>query len=244
MTWALVSTLGLSPSFGAGAILIAVSPGAGMSNVAAAFARANVALSVSLTAMASIFAVITLPLLSVSAMSLFFEHAGGVQVPVARLMRELFSSLLVPIVLGMWLRSRDPERADRLVPRLQRLVLLAIGVLVGIGIALSPPAETHPFAGAGRAALGAGLWTLAAGALGWGLGGALRLPADDRFTFAIEFSARNIAVAAIVAMAGLERVDLTLFSMLYAAIGYPMVIFAVIARRRWLRRRQDARHPS
>jgi predicted Na+-dependent transporter len=158
-------------------------------------------------------------------------------------MRELFASLLVPIALGIWVRSRNPERVDQLVPRLQRLVFLAIGILTGIAIAASPTNAPIAFEGAGRAAIGAGLWTLCAGAIGWGLGSALRLSADDRFTFAIEFSARNLAVAAIVAMAGLERLDLTLFSMLYGAVGFPIVIAAVIARRRWLARRAKADGP-
>ena len=78
----------------------------------------------------------------------------------------------------------------------------------------------------------AGVWTLAAMAIGWGTAFALRLPAEDRFTFLIEFSARNIAVATIVAMSGLGRFDLTFFSGVYIAIGYPLAGAAV-----WLRRR-------
>ena len=58
MTWGLVVGLGLAPIFGAGAVLVAVSPGAGISNVLAAVARANVALSVTLTAFASVLAVL------------------------------------------------------------------------------------------------------------------------------------------------------------------------------------------
>lgn len=240
MTWALVSALSLSPSLAAGAVLVAVSPGAGMSNIATAFARANVALSVSLTAMASLFAVVTLPLISSWMMNLFVGDVGGVQIPVAHLMRELFVSLLVPIALGMWIRSRNPARADALAPRLQRLVFLAIGILVGIAIALSPPAEADLFAGAERAVVGALLWTCAAGTIGFGLGTVLRLPPDDRFTFTIEFAARNIAVASIVAMSGLDRIDLTIFSVVYGALGYPLIFAAVIARRRWLASRPSA----
>jgi hypothetical protein len=46
----------------------------------------------------------------------------------------------------------------------------------------------------------------------------------------------GIAVAAIVAMSGLERLDLTFFSGVYATAGYPILMLAV-----WLRRR---RHPA
>ena len=59
-------------------------------------------------------------------------------------------------------------------------------------------------------------------------------------TFMIEFSARNIAVTAIVAMSGLDRIDLALFSGLYAAVGYPLVFSAVVIRRRHLARKDTA----
>ena len=51
MTWAVVVVFGVSPVFGAGAVLVAVSPGAGLSNVLAAVCGGNIALSVTLTAM-------------------------------------------------------------------------------------------------------------------------------------------------------------------------------------------------
>ncbi len=240
MTFALVSTLGLSPSFGAGAILLAVSPGAGMSNIAAAFGRANVALSVTLTAMASVFAVLTLPLLSSVIMGLFLSDAGRVEVPVGGLMVQLFVSLFLPIGLGMWMRTRNPERAAILAPRLQRLTFIAIGLAVVIGVATSEDTDASLLEGAPIAAVGAAIWTVLAAALGWGTATLMRLPPDDRFTFLIEFSARNIAVTAIVAMSGLDRLDLTLFSGLYGAVGYPIVFVAVLLRRRHVLRHERA----
>jgi BASS family bile acid:Na+ symporter len=240
MTWAVVEVMDISPAFGAGAILVAVSPGAGMSNIASAFARANVALSVTLTATASIFAVVTLPLMSSFAMKFFLDEVAPIQVPVFDLMSQLFVSLFVPIGFGMWLRTLNPERAVALAPRLQRLTFALIGIVVAIGIAIAEPAEASLFEGATRAAVAAGIWTALAGGIGWGVGTLLRLPSDDRFTFVIEFAARNIAVTAIVAMSGLGRIDLTIFSGLYGAVGYPMVITAVVLRRRFVRRRDSA----
>lgn len=47
--------------------------------------------------------------------------------------------------------------------------------------------------------------TLGAMALGWAVAFALGLPDADRFTCLIEFSTRNVAVAATVALSGLQR---------------------------------------
>jgi len=231
MTWLVVWLLGVNPVFGAGAVLVAVSPGAGISNILVALARANTALSVSLTATASAFAVVTLPVFASLGMSFFIDDGVKVDVPVATLIGQLAVSLLLPISLGMWLRARNPRRAAQLAPRLQRITMVVIGVVVGFGIAFAPEEQVN-FEGSEVALVAAGVWTLLAMALGWGTAAVLRLPAEDRFTYLIEFSARNIAVAAIVAMSGLDRIDFTFFSGVYFIVGYPLAALAV-----WLRRR-------
>jgi BASS family bile acid:Na+ symporter len=159
------------------------------------------------------------------------KDAEPVNVPVAALMGQLALFLLLPIVLGMMLRSRHPQRARKFAPRLQRITLATIVIVVIAGITQAPEEQVN-FEGSGRALVAAGLWTLCAGAIGWGVASLLRLSAADRFTFLIEFSARNIAVASIVAMSGLGRIDLAFFSGVYGTAGYPIAIAAVVWRRR------------
>ena len=235
MTWLVVWVVGVAPVFGAGAILVAVSPGAGISNVLVALGRGNVALSVSLTATASAFAVLTLPILSSLGIRLFLDEPLDVDVPVAALTGQLMLTLLVPIAFGMAVRSRYPEEAQRLAPQLQRITIVVILIVVFGGIALTPEDQVS-FEGSERALLAALLWTLAAIGIGWGVATALRLPQDDRFTFLIEFSARNVAVSSIVAISGLGRLDLSFFSGIYVAVAYPLLALLVFWRRRRLTR--------
>ena len=234
MTWGVVTLLGVNPVFGAGAVLVAVSPGAGISNVLVALARANTALSVSLTATASAFAVVMLPLLASLVMGLFLDEAVAVEIPVATLVAQLAVSLLLPIAFGMWLRARNPWGVLKYAALLQRITMIVIGLVIAVAIALAPEEQMN-FEGSGVAFVAAGVWTLVAMAIGWGTALVLRLPSDDRFTFLIEFSARNIAVATIVAMSGLGRIDLSFFSGVYFALGDPLAGVAV-----WLRRRTHA----
>jgi BASS family bile acid:Na+ symporter len=222
MTWGLVTALALPPVFGAGAVLVAVSPGAGISNILAALARADVALSVTLTAFASVLAVVTLPALSALFLRVFLDDIAHVAVPVGPLVGQLAVSLLFPILLGMWIRQRWPEFALRNAYRLQRYALIGIALLVFAAIALGDEPQEIGFRDAEEALLGAALWTLCAMAIGYGIAAAMRLPGRDRTTFVIEFAARNIAVAAIVALSGLDRPDLALFGGAYVAVGYPI----------------------
>ncbi len=231
MTWAVVALLALPPVFGAGAVLIAVSPGAGISNVLTMLAGANVALSVTLTAVASVLSVVTLPLLSALGMRLFLPDAVQVEVPIGALVGQLSVSMLLPIGLGMWLRTRRPEFALRHAKKLQRGALVAIGLLLGAAFAFEDGTDLS-FADARAGLFGGAVWTLSAMAIGWGVARALRLSEADRFTFLIEFSARNVAVATIAAISGLGRLDLTLFGAAYVTVGYPLCTAAAVLRRR------------
>jgi predicted Na+-dependent transporter len=134
----------------------------------------------------------------------------------------------------MWIRQRWPDFCLRNTRRLQRYALVGIFAVVVLAVALGEnPGEEISLSDLDDALLGGALWTLAAMGVGYVLATAMRLPADDRITFVIEFSARNMAVAAIVAISGLGRLDLTLFSGAYVAVGYPLCAgFAIWQGRR------------
>jgi BASS family bile acid:Na+ symporter len=232
MTWGVLSALALSPVFGAGAVLLAASPGAGLSNVMTAVARGHVALSVTLTGISSVLAVVTLPALAALGMRVFLGDAARVEVPVGHLVRQLLFFLLVPIVFGMWLRSRRPDAVARTVAWANRVVIVAIVVLTALG-ALSGEMNLPLGGELVAAAVAALAWTLAAMGIGWGVATLLGLDANDRFTLLIEFSARNIALAFIVAVGSLGRLDLALFGGAYAVTGFPLVIGLALLRGRW-----------
>jgi len=242
MTWAVISLLGLSPIFGAGAVILAASPGAGMSNVMAAVAGAHVALSVTMTAVSSVLAVFTLPALTAVGMRVFVGEAADVDVPIGYLMSQMALFLLLPIGLGMLMRAWLGDATRRFVPWINRVAVL---VIIALTLSSASGSQTPlPTGSELTRALAAGsLWTASAMGIGWGLASLLRLDADDRFTFLIEFSARNVALAFIVAVSSLGRLDLGFFSGVYALTGFPAAIVLAVARGR-LRASPDLTAPS
>jgi predicted Na+-dependent transporter len=141
----------------------------------------------------------------------------------------------------MTLRARRPEFVARNLRHLQRAVMIAIGALIAIAIPFVDTAEMGKlsFTDAPAALVASVVLTLAAMGLGWGVARALGLPADDRFTFLIAFTARNIAVAAIVALSGLGRLDLALWSGVHWVTAYPLAAVAALGRR-WTTRSHDS----
>lgn len=239
MTWGIVTIFGISPILAAGAVLLAATPGAGMSNVMAAIAGANVALSVTLTAIASLLAVISMPLMAALGLSLFIGGDADVNIPLATLFTQLVLFLAIPIGLGMLARARWPETALRYVSPANRFAVLAILILTPFSAYMSR--DMIPSGSEFLTALGTGLvWTLAAMSIGWSVAALLGLERNDRFTFLIEFSARNIAMTFIVAAGSLGRIDLALFAVAYSMTGFPLVIVLSILRGR----RQSHREPS
>lgn len=234
MTLALVFLFPVTPYIAAGALLVAATPGAGMSNVMAAVSRANVALSVTLTAFASLLSIATIPAAVALGYQWFTGGTGAVELPVGRIVLQLVFSLAIPIGLGMLMRARRPATAQRYVSRGNRFAVIAIIVLTLLG-ALNSDAGLPEGTEIGRAAVAATLWTLAAMAIGFTLGTLLRLSADDRFTFVIEFGARNMALALVVAVASVGSIDLALFGIAYTIAGSPIVLLLALARGRWLR---------
>ena len=176
-------------------------------------------------------------------MRLFLGEATAVEIPVATLMMQLALSLLLPISIGMWLRTRHPERADRIAPTVHRVTMGALVLVVVLSIAFADE-DAVDYEGSGIAFVAAGLWTVSAMVIGWSIAALLRLSAEDRFTFLVEFSARNIAVASIVALSGLGRLDLTLFSGVYAAVGYPLTACLVFWHRRKVSNSERIENPT
>ena len=238
LSLAIAKLFALTPVLAAGAILIAVAPSAGITTLLAVLARANVALAVTLTALASVLCTVTLPTIAAFGLRALLGESVAIDVPVAALIAQLALSLLLPIAIGMTIRARRPEFVAQHLRRIQRAVMAAIGALIALAVPFFDAKEAGAlsFADARAGLVAAVAWAVAALGLGWAVARALALPADDRFALVLAFTTRNVAVAAIVAMSGLGRLDLALWSGIHWITAYPIAAAVALARRRMKRR--------
>jgi BASS family bile acid:Na+ symporter len=225
----LLRAVDVSPILSAGVVLIAATPGAGMSNVFTYLAGAHTALSVTLTALASVLAAASLPVVMALGMRGVGGTAPSIDVPVLALGGQLLFLVVLPIGLGMRLRWRWPEASRRHAPRLRLGTLLAVLALIALSIGANESDLMAELLGGLWLALG---WTAMAMLLGLALGALAGLDADDRFTIGIELAAKNVGLSAIVALTTLESPELAVFAGAYVAMGYPLVLLLALARRR------------
>jgi len=133
ITFLLVYLINPYPSIALGMIMVAACPGGNISNFATHLAGGNTALSVSLTAFATLVAILMTPL------NLAFW--GGLYEPTAKILQSvaldplvlirLVSLILgIPLILGMLIRNYKPKIADKLSIILRPLSILILLIFI------------------------------------------------------------------------------------------------------------------
>ncbi len=210
-----------------GMLLIAACPSGGFSNVLTLMAGANLPLSVTLTAVSSLFSFLSVPLL----LALFAPLVAGldkpIELPVGATLLQLFVLVLVPIALGMGLRKWREGFFVRHLQRLQGIGQVVLYVTVGLLVIESLDVM---IAGATEALP----WSLLLCALNlfvcYQLAKAVGLGMEDRVTVAMEGSIRNLAVAFLIAANVLERMDIAALPTVYFIA---VLIVAIIFAKTW-----------
>jgi BASS family bile acid:Na+ symporter len=223
----LVRSLGLSPLVEKGVLLVAACPAGSMANFYNYLARANVALSVSLTAVACLAAVLTMPILLLSFRA-YLGDAAPFAVPVPVILRQLLLTLVAPVLAGMALRRLWPAVTERHQRGLFGLSLVALAALIGFVIAN----EAEHFVGEWPAIAQAVILLSALAMLaGYVTGWLCRADAADRFTTGMVFVVRNVGVATALAVTALGDLEFAVFATAYFLSQVPILLAAVVVFR-------------
>ncbi len=133
LTFLLVLTIQPKPSLALGMMLVAACPGGNISNFMSSMAKANTALSISLTAISSLLAIVMTPLNLTLWASMYEPTAvilNEVSLDFWKLLKTITMLLLIPITLGMLLRKYKPAIAERLHPIMHYSSILIFAAIV------------------------------------------------------------------------------------------------------------------
>ena len=138
LAFAIAEAFNLDPVFAVGLVLLGASPGGILANLMTHFARGETALSITMTAISSVAAVVTVPLF----LKLATHHFGAGQLDMSVNMVGVVARVLlitvVPLALGMWWRARRPATVARIGPGLRRATaVLFAAAVIGVIIAES-----------------------------------------------------------------------------------------------------------
>jgi len=136
IAFVLVSTWPIAPELAIGVMVIAAAPGGVTSNLLTSFAKGDVALSISLTAIISLLCIITIPFVVLTSLELLNISNITLEVSLASISRDMFLIVTVPVVLGILLRKFVTGLALKFEPVAKKIsIILFIIVLLGAIVA-------------------------------------------------------------------------------------------------------------
>lgn len=217
-----------------GLMLLAACPGGASAGLITKLAGGETALSISLTAITSVLAVFSVPLVVDFSLRYFMGTGVAIGLPVLDVVRGVFVITTVPVALGMLLRHFRPAFVARVEPGAGRVATaLFVAIVVATFVSQRQALFEH-LAAIGPVALALCVLTMAAG---FGLGALARVDRPGCIAIAVESGLQNAALAIFLAVAVLQVPALAVPAVVYALL----MNVCALAFVGWMRR---ARHDA
>lgn len=216
--FALVLAFRLPPILAVGMMLLAASPGGTTANLYSHLFRGDVALNISLTAINSVIAVVTLPVIVNLAVAYFQPGDMKVGLQLTKTL-EVFMIVLVPVALGMLVRGLKPGFAQAM-DRPVRIASILILTLVILGAAASSLdvllANFQALAGIVI------LFCLFSLGIGFAVPRLLKIERPQAIASAFEVGLHNATLAIVIAQSVLRSPEMTLPGAVYGVLMFPL----------------------
>ena len=201
----------LPPELAVGLVLMGAAPGGTMANLLTHLARGDTALSVTMTAVSSLLAVVTVPFYLGVSIDAFGASVGD-DVSMVGVVARVFAITILPLAIGMALRARDPERVDRLEPRIKRVALSVFVLVVAGAIATEADTIAEHFTDLAVATL---TLNVAAMSISFTIARAARLNNAQSTAIALELGVHNstLAIAVATSVANVLATPAAVYSM-------------------------------
>jgi BASS family bile acid:Na+ symporter len=240
LCFGLVVLFQLPPILAVGMILLAASPGGTTANLYSHLFRGDVALNVTLTAINSIVALFTLPLLTNLAISIFLPDSEGLGIQFNKAV-EVFLIVLGPVVLGMLVRRFWPKFADRM-DKPVRIASMLILAIVIVGALISNRDLFFPNLGslAGITILFCALSLT----IGFFVPRLFRVEPKQAVASAFEIGIHNATLAIVIAQTVIGSVEMSLPAAIYGVLMFFVALaFGFLIRGRVKATEQPATQP-
>jgi bile acid:Na+ symporter, BASS family len=216
LCFGLVLLFQLPPLLAVGMMLLAASPGGTTANLYSHLFRGDIALNISLTAINSVIAVFTLPLIANFAIAYFAPEGGELGIQLSKAL-EVFAIVLLPVALGMvvrWWKPRFATSADRPV-RIASVIILAVVI---IGSIVSN--KDILLANLASLALITALFCLLSLTIGYLVPRLFRVARPQAIASSFEIGIHNATLAIVIAQTVLQSMDMSLPAAVYGVLMF------------------------
>ena len=226
--WVIIQIMQPPSLVAGGMLLVSLCPGGAVSNIYSFLAKANVALSVTLTAFNGIVSVFILPMVMLTV----FPSLLGIDLPIGNLIvkqgLQLVLLLLFPVVLGMLLRSKKRQLTLTFMPVFEKIGALGLLLLL---LSIFVKFQEKIMAQLSSLLLLALIFTFASLLIAYCLSRFFKLDKKDEAAVVIEFPVRNLALAALIAVSIFQNSDYLLFAAVFFVIQTPILLCIIAVYR-------------
>ncbi len=228
----IAALLPLPPEAAIGLIILSACPGGVTSNGIVYAVRADVALSITLTASASLITVFTLPLIVSYGLIYVFGQSTELNLPLLNTMAELFRVTVLPVSIGMALHHFLPGVKTRIEYgcRWTTIVLLVAMITHGTVLNINLLADQL-----GLIIVSSLLLVCITMGLGYLLSRISSLSKKQGITISVEIGVQNVAMSFLIAGTLLHRPEFTTLPAIYG-----LCMFTVTALFLWMMRRRTS----
>ncbi|PPL15653.1 bile acid:sodium symporter family protein [Microterricola pindariensis] len=212
----LVLAFELPPVLAVGMLLLSASPGGTTANLYSHLFRGDVALNISLTALNSVIAVITLPLITNLAIAYFMPGNTSLGLQLAKTV-EVFVIVLAPVGLGMLVRRWRTSFADAM-DKPVRIASIVILIVVIAGAIVSN--KDILLANLGQLALITTLFCLLSLSIGFFVPRLFRVERRQAVASSFEIGIHNATLAIVIAQTVLGSLELSLPAAVYGVLMF------------------------
>lgn len=215
IAFGLVKAFDLDPLLAVGVMLLAASPGGTTANLFSHLFRGDVALNVSLTAINSVLAAFTIPLITNFAIN-HFDADGELGLQFAKVI-QVVAIVLIPVAIGMVVRSRSEDfarRADKPV----RIFSIVVLVAVAVGAILGERDNIGDYLQ--QVGIVTALFCFLSLSLGYVVARLLRLSQAQAVASSMEIGIHNTTVALTIALSVLDNTEVAIPSAVYSIVMY------------------------
>jgi BASS family bile acid:Na+ symporter len=212
----LVLAFGLPPVLAVGMMLLAASPGGTTANLYSHLFRGDIALNISLTAINSVIAVVTLPLIVNFSFNYFMAGEDQIGIQFGKAV-EVFAIVLAPVAIGMFVRWWRPTfaRAMDKPVRIASVVILVI-VIAGAIAANRVILAEHFGTLSGITAV----FCLCSLVLGYLVPRTLRVSRSQSIASSFEIGIHNSTLAIVIAQTVIGSIEMSLPAGVYGVIMF------------------------
>lgn len=220
----------LSPSkeIAVGMLLVSLCPAGAISNLYAYIAKANVALSVTLTTLTNLISIVTMPIV----LALLFVSTASVDELIGFAQRQLWqlaTMLFLPMFAGAMCKQFLPNLLSKAMKLLEPLTLVGLFSIIAAIFIVHIDTIKAQFA---NLLIPAASFTLCSVFIAKGLSKIRGLNSKDTTAFLAEYPSRNLALVAVISVTFLNNSQYLVFAAMFFVVESPILLFLMLRHRR------------